>query len=135
MDQVLEGGCHCGRVRYRVTGDPCRVGLCHCAGCRRHTGAPVVGWAVFRKEQLEARGELVTYHSSADGRRQFCPVCGTSLFYLNDVIFPGLVDVQLATLDDPDALQPTEQIQTAERIGWMRELHALPAFERWPDHD
>jgi hypothetical protein len=133
MERQLEGGCHCRRVRYRVSGEPARAGLCHCVDCRRHSGAPVVGWGVFRQEQLEATGELVTYQSSEHGRRQFCPRCGTGLFYLNDVIFPGLVDVQLATLDEPDAFQPIEQIQTAEQIGWMRDAHALPAFERWPD--
>jgi len=129
----MEGGCHCGQVRYRLTGAPKRVGLCHCADCRRSAGAPVVAWAIFGQDQLSFTGEVATYASSQDGRRQFCPRCGTGLFYLNDVIFAGLVDVQVATLDDPDALQPIEQIQTAERIGWMRTAHALPAFERWPD--
>jgi hypothetical protein len=130
---MREGGCHCGQVRYRVEGEPARAGLCHCSDCRRHTGAPVVGWAVFRKDQLEWTGELTTYSSSKHGRRQFCPRCGTSLFYLNDVVFPGLVDVQIATLDSPDSLKPSEQIQMTERIGWMRDAHDLPGFERWPD--
>lgn len=129
---MLEGGCHCGALRYRVEGEPRRSGLCHCADCRRHAGAPVVAWAVFRTDQLHARGEVSTYASSEHGRRQFCPRCGTGLFYLNAVEFPGMVDVQLATLDDPDALPPTEQVQTAERIGWMGTAHALPAFERYP---
>jgi hypothetical protein len=130
---MLEGGCHCRAVRYRIAGEPQRAGLCHCADCRGTAGAPVVGWAVFRKEQVQSTGEVATYASSADGRRQFCPRCGTGLFYLNDVMFDGLVDVQIATLDDPDALPPTEQIQLAERIGWMRTAHDLPGFERWPD--
>ena len=45
---------------------------------------------------------------------------------------PGLVDVQSGTLDHPDALPPTEQIQVADRIGWMKTAHELPAFERFP---
>ena len=132
MTTRLEGGCHCGAVRYRIEGEPVRSGLCHCSDCRRHTGAPLVGWVIFRKEQLEASGELATYASSEHGRRQFCPSCGTSLFYLNDVVFEGLVDVQTATLDDPDAVPPTEQVQLAESIGWMKSAHALPSFERFP---
>lgn len=129
---MIEGGCHCGAVRYRIEGGPARVGLCHCSDCRRHTGAPVVAWAIFRTEQIETSGELATYASSEHGRRQFCVRCGTSLFYLNAVTFAGLVDVQIATLDEPDALEPIEQIQVAERIGWMERAHGLPAFERWP---
>lgn len=130
---MLEGGCHCGQVRYRLTGAPRRAGLCHCRDCRGTSGAPMVGWAVFGKAQLAHDGALATYESSEHGRRQFCPRCGTGLFYLNDVIFEGLVDVQIATLDDPDAIRPIEQIQVAERIGWMADAHALPSFQRWPD--
>ncbi|HEY0626171.1 MAG TPA: GFA family protein [Allosphingosinicella sp.] len=129
---MLEGGCHCGAVRYKVEGEPARAGLCHCRDCQGHTGAPVVGWAIFKQDQVEIEGALSTYESSSEGRRQFCPRCGTSIFYLNDVIFPGLIDVQIATLDDPDAVQPKEQIQLADRIGWMQSAHDLPGFERWP---
>ncbi len=48
--------------------------------------------------------------------------CGTGLFYTSEAIFPGQIDVQIATLDDPDAFVPQAQIQTAERIGWMEKL-------------
>jgi hypothetical protein len=48
------------------------------------------------------------------------------------VTFPNQIDVQIATLDDPDELPPQIQVQTAERIGWMAEVHNLPAFERYP---
>ena len=130
---IREGGCHCRAVRFRVDGEPIRAGLCHCSDCRRHAAEPVVGWAVFRKEQVQATGELATYASSEHGRRQFCPACGTNLFYLNDVIFEGLVDVPIATFDDPESLPPIEQIQVAERIGWMERVAELPEFERFPD--
>jgi len=42
------------------------------------------------------------------------------------------VDVQTATLDDPDALPPKLQIQVAERLQWMQQVHALPEVERFP---
>jgi len=54
------------------------------------------------------------------------------LFYTSEAVFPGMTDVQSATLDDPDALPLQVQIQTAERIGWMETAHRLPAFERYP---
>jgi hypothetical protein len=129
---VREGGCHCGAVRFRTQGEPRRAGLCHCSDCRRHSAAPVVGWAVFRNEQVHSTGEVATYESSQHGRRQFCPKCGTSLFYLNDLVFNGLVDIPIAAFDEPDSLPPTEQIQVAERIGWMTTINSLPAYERFP---
>ena len=64
--------------------------------------------------------------------RSFCADCGSGLFYRNAEILPGIVDVQSATLDDPNALPPTKQIQTTERIAWMKHVHELPEFERYP---
>ncbi len=39
---TVTGGCMCGAVRYEAIGELLGVGHCHCASCRRHTGAPVV---------------------------------------------------------------------------------------------
>lgn len=127
-----QGQCHCGAVRYEMPAEAIHQALCHCADCRRHSGAPMVAWALVSKDDLSVSGETREYASSEHGRRHFCPACGTSLFYTNDLVFPGLVDVQTATLDDPDALPPAAQIQVAERIGWMERAHELPQFERYP---
>ena len=43
-----------------------------------------------------------------------------------------MIDVQTATLDDPDIIPLGIQVQVAERIGWMAHAHELPAFERYP---
>ena len=71
---------------------------------------------------------------SALGRRSGggLGVAGPGLFYTNDGIFPGMIDIQSATLDDPDALPLQAQIQTADRISWMTRLDDLPSFERYP---
>lgn len=126
------GQCHCGAVSYDMPAETIHQSLCHCSDCRRHSGAPVVAWALVDKDRLRVDGETKEYASSENGRRHFCPACGTALFYTNDAAFPGKVDVQIATLDDPDAIVPTSRIQTAERIGWMERLHEIPAFKRYP---
>jgi hypothetical protein len=130
----LAGGCHCGAIRYEVDGQVDRHALCHCEDCRRHSGAPMVGWAIVGQERLHLKeGKPVVYRSSQDGRRHFCGTCGTGLFYFNDVIFPGQVDVQTSTFDDPEqVLAPQANIQLADQVSWMRESHALPGFDRYP---
>lgn len=131
---MLTGGCHCGAIRYEVEGAPVHHALCHCTDCRRHAGAPMIGWALFGNDRLRVvQGEAKIYASSEHGRRHFCAECGTGLFYTNDLIFPDATDIQSATLDDPDALMPPgAHIQTAERIAWMKDADALPQFERFP---
>jgi hypothetical protein len=129
----LTGQCHCGAIRYEMSGEPLTHALCHCRDCRRHAGAPVVGWIMYPNHAVKiVRGAPKLYVSSEHGRRQFCADCGTGLFYVNELMLPGLIDVQSATLDDPDAIPARAQIQTAERIRWMERAHELPAFNRYP---
>jgi hypothetical protein len=127
-----KGQCHCGAVKYEMSSDTIHRGLCHCRDCRRHSGAPMVAWGLIKREDLTVEGETREYASSEHGRRHFCPQCGTSLFYTSEVYFPGQIDVQTATLDDPDAIPPDTQVQVAERIGWVKHIGEIPEFERYP---
>jgi hypothetical protein len=130
---IVEGGCHCGAVRYRINGEPITQALCHCTDCRRHAGAPVVSWAMFPDAAVQViRGTPKVYASSEHGRRHFCPDCGTGFFYLNADAIPGIVDVQTATFDDPGLIPPRVHVQVAERVTWMKHAHELPTFERFP---
>lgn len=130
------GGCHCGAVRYVVNGEPMHVAICHCTDCRKSSGAPMVSWAMFKAEQFAlTQGEVRTHNSSGASMRNFCPCCGTGLFFTNAENLPGIVDVQSATLDDPDALPAQVHIQTAERIGWVAGQHTLPEFARFPGQE
>jgi hypothetical protein len=130
---MRKGQCHCGAIRYEVEGEPKWSALCHCSDCRRHAGAPVVGWGAFPESSVRVvQGRPKVYRSSENGRRHFCADCGTGLFYYNDVNLPGIADVQIATLDDPASVAPQIQVQAAERIAWMEQSQALPAFPRYP---
>ena len=131
----LTGGCHCGGVRYEIAGEPINHTLCHCVDCRRSTGAPMVGWLMVEDGALTVEGEASVFASSEDARRHFCIQCGTALFYTNDALLPGLIDITSASLDEPERATPECHIQTAERIGWMKSAHELPDFERYPPQD
>ncbi len=132
MEQT--GGCHCGAVRYAVKGKPQHVTLCHCTDCRKSSGAPMVSWAAFSEGDFRVvSGEAITFNSSGQSMRSFCGTCGTGVYFRNADFLPGIVDIQSATLDDPDAYAPMAHIQTAERIGWMAQAHGLPGFERFPE--
>lgn len=129
----LEGGCQCGAVRYSVSGQPEHVALCHCADCRKSSGAPVMSWAAFAAGEFElTKGQPAVFNSSGASMRYFCPTCGSGLYFVNEEALPGLIDIQSATLDDPDALTPQVQIQVAERVNWMTGITDMPEFERFP---
>ena len=105
-DSRASGQCHCGAIRYSMPTAVEHHTLCHCSDCRRHAGAPMVGWALVDQADLEMSGTPKIYASSEHGRRHFCADCGTGLFYTNEAVFPGQIDVQTGTLDDPDLIPP-----------------------------
>ena len=130
-DVIATGGCLCGAVRYEARGDGgFHATLCHCASCRRASGAPVVAWVSFPAARFRfTRGEPRCFRSSAQVERAFCGDCGSPLTYRHDTL-PDEIDVTTATLDDPSAHPPEDQTWTSERIGWMDGAHALHGFPR-----
>lgn len=54
------------------------------------------------------------------------------MYFINEDMLPGIVDIQSATLDDAQEHSPGAQIQTAERLDYMADLGNLPEFERYP---
>ena len=127
------GGCQCGAVRYEAAGEPQHHAVCHCADCRASAGAPLVAWMAFAEDQVRVtQGTLTTYTGKTGAQRQFCPACGTGLIYTNAEMLPGIIDIQSATLDTAADEVPGAQIQHAERLVWIDDLAAMPAFARFP---
>ncbi|MEM9871329.1 MAG: GFA family protein [Pseudomonadota bacterium] len=120
MDQV-KGGCVCGKVRIVASGQPDRVGLCHCLDCRKHHGAPFYAAAVFAEEAVEIQGATAEYQG-----RHFCPTCGSSVFARSQ----GEVEVHLGSLDDPSQFTPTYELWTARREDWLPEFAAMTFYAK-----
>ena len=76
---IRQGGCRCGKVRYEVRGEPEKVGLCHCADCRKETGSAFLAYAGWSRDAFSSTGAYRTYEG-----RSFCPECGTRLFHLSE---------------------------------------------------
>ncbi|MDE2436927.1 MAG: GFA family protein [Sphingomonadales bacterium] len=128
------GGCHCGAVRYRIDAEPVFIGVCHCSDCRRHAGALAVAWISIPAAGLTVTlGKVSPYASSPGVERQFCGTCGTGLFYYNESFLPGLVDIQLITLDNAADIKPQMHLQMADALPWEKDLLHIPKFERYPE--
>jgi hypothetical protein len=62
MADQFEGGCLCGAARFVASGQPERVAWCHCQSCRRHGGAPVSVFVVFKRESyVVTKGEITKF--------------------------------------------------------------------------
>lgn len=123
-----EGGCLCGSIRYRVSGNCVSKSLCHCRSCRLASGAPSVAWTVFRVSDFAfVAGQPARFHSSPPVTRTFCGRCGTPLTYQRDC-WPDTIDVTTVTLDHADEFAPTKEIWVAEKLPWETLNDDLPHF-------
>ena len=85
LTEDASGGCMCGAVRYRAEGAPLSVIFCHCMSCRRHTGAPVVALAGYRRYQVVyTQGKPRIFSYSPGVGSAFCGDCGTPLTWEGD---------------------------------------------------
>ncbi|TFG95676.1 MAG: GFA family protein [Myxococcales bacterium] len=124
-----QGGCLCGAIRFASQAAPVATGYCHCRVCQRTSGAPVLPWGSFPVASFAyLRGKPSVYRSSSHGQREFCTICGSQLAY-RESAGALTVDVNLASLDHPDALEPRCHIWTGSRIRWFDTTDAHPRFE------
>lgn len=99
--EAREGGCHCGRVRFRVTAPLEGVVRCNCSICRKKG---FLHWFVGPEhfEVLSGEDELAEYRfGTRTARHWFCRHCGIHPFYVarSD---PDKLDVNVRCLDAVD---------------------------------
>jgi hypothetical protein len=125
------GGCACGAVRYEARGPAENLCFCHCTSCRRAAGATPVAWGTFARERFRVtRGALALHRSSPPVERGFCAQCGSTLTYAH-AERADAVDVTLASLDAPAALEPAFHLWVSDRVDWAPLGDGLPQFSRW----
>jgi len=106
MEERYEGGCHCGRVRFRATLDLDASVTCNCSMCTKKGFIHVI-IAPEKFELVSGREELSTYtFNTGTAKHTFCRHCGIHPFYVprSD---PDKIDVNARCLDavDPAALR------------------------------
>ena len=125
MTSTHTGGCQCGSIRYRISGELEYPHLCHCRMCQKAAGNyfMALGFAPGNMLTL-TRGEPGWFQSSDPVRRGFCPDCGTPLFF--DTLQSDGMAVTLGSLDDPAAFPPVAQDGIEARLPFPQALGDLP---------
>ena len=117
---IRTGSCSCGSVTYRVSGEPKRVGICHCGDCRRESGSAFTFYGVWPQTAFETAGETAAYQG-----RRFCPACGARMFSLDE----GEAEIKLGSLDPaPTGLTPTYELWVKRREPWLAPLAGAQQF-------
>ncbi|EJZ23046.1 GFA family protein [Rhizobium sp. Pop5] len=130
MTKTYSGGCQCGAVRFRVSGELKDSSICHCRMCQKAFGAYYAPLISVRGAEFEwTRGARKKFRSSNFVERGFCGDCGTPLTYEA----PDGMAVAAGAFDDPSQLPPTIQWGVEGKIGFVDHLHELPAEQTEAD--
>lgn len=132
-DLPLDGGCRCGRVRFRITAPPLMAMACHCTGCQRMTASafsttvmvPADCFAVIEGEPVIGglRGAQAHHHH--------CDWCKSWLYTTFDMPF---VNVRATMLDDATWFAPYIESYTSEALPWAK-TGAVHSFARFPERE
>ena len=132
---ALEGGCYCGKLRYRTEGTPMMRAECLCRECQYISGGgpnffmvvPAAGFTYSAgTPKTFARTDL-----DQPVTREFCGDCGTHITSRR----PGLpaAILKIGTLDDPKAFEgPQRAIYVKDRQPFHCVAEGLPQFEAMP---
>jgi len=135
---VLEGGCTCRAVRYRMAGPPLFVHCCHCRWCQRESGAAFALNAMIESDRvtlLSGTVEVVdTPSSSGKGQRiARCPRCRVAVWSHYAGAGEAIRFVRVGTLDEPDRLPPDVHIFTSSKQPWVALPPGTPAVPEYYD--
>lgn len=122
----LEGACLCGACRFTLPGPAGDIFACHCSQCRRLSGhysasfdadEAVLDW--------QAREGLAEYASPGGGRRGFCRLCGSSLWFRGA---DGVLSVEAGTILGPTGGRLARHIYAAFKGDYYALDDGLPVF-------
>lgn len=136
-DGVQEGGCRCGRVRFRVRARPLVTMACHCAGCQRMTASAFSLSTLYPSDGFEVtEGEPVVGGLRGADRHFFCPSCMSWLFTRPEGM-DAFVNLRSTMLDDPRSHAPFIETYTREKLPWastpaVHRFEGLPPMDRVP---
>ena len=86
----------------------------------------MIAWLPVTAFEVTA-GNPAAYRSSAKAFRHFCGTCGTPLTW-RAADNPRLVDISIATLNNPEAVEPTLHLWTESQLAWFEIADHLPRY-------
>lgn len=118
---MLKGSCLCQGIEYSADTPVDSASHCYCTMCRKQHGAAAGTYANIASSALkiERGADLIgQYASSSHGRRAFCKVCGSTLFW-GSTHTPDRIAVTLGTLDEGFDGPVDQELHTDTKPAWL----------------
>jgi len=130
MAETHTGRCYCGAVEIEARGAPLDMGYCHCANCRRYSGAPVSAFTLWKIDNVKVtKGAefLGKFKSSEISDRRYCTKCGAHVLIDHPTL--GLIDVR-AAIPATIKFKPTVHLNYEETVLPIKD--GLPKLKDFP---
>ena len=132
----IDGGCHCGYIRYEAEVDPEKVSICHCTDCQTLTGTAYrvtvpAESGTFKLLGGKPKVYVKTAESGNKREQGFCPECGTPI-YATSPQEPRQYGIRVGTVRQRGALQPQKQSWFRSALGWALNIELLPRYPKQP---
>lgn len=125
--------CACGQLSVTTTDDPEIVGICHCTQCQARTGSAFSIHAFFPHARSTITGESSSFSREAQSGRNvtfhFCPVCGTTLYWLTELM-PRSWGIAVGAFRDPLFPPPQVAVWAEQKLHWVESPEWLPTKSR-----
>jgi hypothetical protein len=136
----IDGGCHCGFIRYEAEVDPAKVVLCHCTDCQTLSGTAFrtvvqAKSGTFRLLSGTPKVYVKTGESGNQREQTFCPECGSPIYSAPVAADAKAVGLRVGTIRQRDQLIPSDQYWFRSSQTWLKELHAVLRRDKQPVFD
>ncbi len=136
VELPLEGGCHCGAVRYRIAKAPLMVYNCHCKNCQKIGGGAFATSVTIFEDAFSLEGVppgIVEWVSDAGTQRfgWYCESCGSRIAH-GQTPSIGVLSLRGGTLDDTSWVVPGGDIWTSSAQPWLEFPEGRITTERQP---
>ena len=124
---LIQGGCLCGAVRFKINDKLRPVVNCHCGQCL-HTHGHYAAYTAVEKGKIQFENEagLKWFRSSTEARRGFCQQCGASLFW--ERLGDTKLSIAAGMLDLPQDLKTIGHIFLADKADYYEIDDDLPKY-------
>jgi hypothetical protein len=127
----MDGGCECGRVRYRLEGDPIFVNCCHCRQCQKLSGSAFAMNAMVERDRVAVTDGAEALETARGGGAR-CGACGVILWGTHPMFGENILFLRVGTLDEGEALAPDAHFFVRSKHPWVTVPEGIPAFETLP---
>ena len=125
--------CNCGSLTATVSGEPDAVVACSCTDCQRRTGSVIGVGAYYPAERVVISGAYTAWDRiAASGktfRQNFCPTCGTSVFFIAE-LKPGVIGIAVGAFADKDFPKPMRSVWEQTQHDWLGLPEGIQHFPR-----